>query len=349
MTKLCSLVCIGSLLAGTQVFGGELTPPGVPEPTMHTLNEIWNRLDEIATSQSVLASRLAELDRQIATGQTSVTTQLLAEMETKQTELEAKLAELDSRGPITLRLPGDVPLTLVRIPGGTFRMGSPSDEPGRGSGEEPLHPVGIANDFYMGMTEVTQAQWEAVMGSWPDDPPNPPEGLGDNYPAYRISWNDIAGPNGFLERLNTFLTTSGQAVAGKPLRLPSEAEWEYACRGGTQTAHSHAATDHDAYMWYAGNSTTTLGAKPVGQKLPNPFGLYDMHGNLTEWCQDWHHDSYAEAPSDGSAWETPPGTTRVMRGGMWDSLADHSRSAYRYHREPDAGHQNYTFRLLRTH
>ena len=310
MRKLQLIVCGGCLLVGTLAFGGDLTPPGVPEPTMHTLNEIWNKLDEIATSQGVLANRLAELDR---------------------------------RGPITLRLPGDVPLTLVRVSGGAFWMGSNDGD----VGEKPVHPVWIGHDFYMGVTEVTQAQWLAVMGGWAGSPPDATYGVGENHPAYYVSWNDVAGAGGFLEKINSYLTTSGQAVAGKPLRLPSEAEWEYACRGGKQTAYSYGATADGAYMWYNVNNSPS-GSKPVGQKLPNPFGLYDMHGNVYEWCQDWYHGSYVGAPSDGSAWETPCDVDRVFRGGYWGSHLSSCLSASRSANTAEPRIHIVGFRLLRT-
>ena len=330
MRTLQLLTCMGCLLAGTLVLGQPKPPPvGEPQPTMHTLDEIYDKLDAMAAKQTELEAKLTELDSRLTTAQEQV---------------EGRLYE----GPITLDLPSGVKLTLVRIPGGTFRMGSPSGEPGRDADEEPLHPVGIGYDFYMGMTEVTQAQWLAVMGSWPGTAPSASEGIGDSYPAYHVSWNDIAGSGGFLDTLNQHLETTGQAVAGKPLRLPSEAEWESACRGGTQTTYSYRATEGGAYMWYSANNSPN-GTKPVGQKLPNPFGLYDMHGNVFEWCQDWHHDSYAGAPSDGSAWETPTGTSRVMRGGYWLGNAYSCRSAYRDSHPPGSPYSYNGFRLLRTH
>ena len=203
------------------------------------------------------------------------------------------------------------------------------------------------------MTEVTQAQWLAVMGSWPGTAPDETKGLGDGYPAYNLTWDDIAGPAGFLEKLNTYLTTSGQAAGGKPLRLPSEAEWEYACRGGTQTAYSYGATADGAYMWYQDNRDTYGSPpepyfKPVGLKLPNSLGLYDMHGNAFEWCQDWYHSSYVGAPADGSAWETPTGTVRVTRGGGYHSSPEWSRAAFRWKQPPGSHGDDFGFRLVRT-
>jgi formylglycine-generating enzyme required for sulfatase activity len=266
---------------------------------------------------------------------------------------------------ITITLPGNVPLVLVRIPAGSFQMGSPDTERSRWSDEGPTHTVNIAYSSYMGKYEVTQGQWLALMGSWPDstyNPPNYPEcGLGDNYPAYFISWNDAQN---FIAALNTHVTNTGQALA--TFRLPSEAEWEYACRAGTQTrfffGDSLSADDYDTdgpaetlpgnrsdYLWFwfncQGNANGAYGSKPVGTKLPNQFGLYDMSGNLWEWCQDWWHGSYTGAPTDGSAWESPTAGSRIVRGGNWSGFADYCRSAYRYGLGPGNRFDNIGFRL----
>ena len=260
----------------------------------------------------------------------------------------------------TINLPGGVPLVLVRIPAGTFQMGSPEDERGRWADEGPVHTVNIGYDFYMGKYEVTQAQWLAVRGSWPDPvyyPGNPsyPLGAGDNYPAYFISWNDAQD---FIGSLNAYIASSGQGPL--TVRLPSEAEWEYACRAGTTTRFSFGdslsvndSCEDDGlrsqYMWYCGNNEPYgqpgYGTKPVGTKLPNAFGLHDMHGNVSEWCEDWWHDSYTRAPADGSAWVSPSGSLRVLRGGDWADSAGYCRSAYRYISTPSYRDYYYGFRL----
>jgi len=269
---------------------------------------------------------------------------------------------------ITINLPGGVPLVLVRVPAGNFQMGAPVGERSSYDIERPVHTVTINYAFYMGKFELTQRQWLAVMGSWPDstyNPPNYPQyGLGDNYPAYFVSWNDAQN---FITALNTHITNTGQGPA--TFRLPSEAEWEYACRAGTQTrfffGDSLGADDYgtDApagtlpgnrsdYMWFwfncQGNSNGAYGSKPVGTKLPNQLGLYDMSGNLWEWCQDWYHSDYTGAPTNGSAWESPTGSYRVVRGGPWDYDAHHCRSATRYAYSPDARFDYLGFRLSRT-
>ena len=235
----------------------------------------------------------------------------------------------------TILLPGNVPLELVRIPAGSFQMGSPDTERRRDAAEGPVHLVTITYDFYMGKYEVTQAQWLAVMGSWPGPAPSSGYGLGDNYPAYYISWGDAQN---FITALNNHITATSQGPA--TLRLPSEAEWEYACRAGTQTrfyfGDSLGVADNCAddgirslYMWYCGNNSPN-GTKPVGGKLPNAFGLYDMSGNINEWCQDWWHSDYTGAPADGSAWGPSTFSNVVSRGGDRTSYAMYCRSAYRY-------------------
>ncbi len=251
---------------------------------------------------------------------------------------------------ITILLPGGVPLELVRIPAGSFQMGSPNTERSRDSDEGPVQTVTINDDFYMGKYEVTQAQWLAVMESWPSTAPSSSYGVGDNYPAYYVSWNDAQN---FIGALNAHITNTGQGPA--TVRLPSEAEWEYACRAGTQTrfyfGDSLSVGDYceddgirSQYMWYCGNNDP-YGSKPVGGKLPNAFGLHDMSGNVWEWCQDWYHSSYTGAPADGSAWESPTGSYRVFRGGSWLSYAGYCRSANRGGYSPGARSISLGFRL----
>ena len=251
---------------------------------------------------------------------------------------------------ITIDLPGGVTMELVRIPAGSFMMGSNVDSNWSWCSEceKPVHEVSIGSDFYMGKTEITQAQWLAVMGIWPGSAPSSRYGLGDDYPAYHISWDDIAGENGFIERLN--------ALGRGTFRLPSEAQWEYAARAGSATRFSFGNSDCpptgcssscelDQYAWWCGNNDP-FGAKPVGGKLPNAFGLFDMHGNVWEWCQDYWHGNYNGAPVDGSVWESPTGS-RVARGGRWRDPAGACRSSVRYRFVPDGTGYGVGFRVVR--
>lgn len=254
---------------------------------------------------------------------------------------------------ITINIPGlsaeAKPLTLVRIATGSFQMGSPDTERGRWNRESPLHTVNFSSDFYMGKWELTQAQWTALMGS----NPGTAYGVGDNHPVYNVSWDDIRGENGFLDKLN--------ALGLGTFRLPSEAEWEYACRAGTATrfffgdsagecadncADCPAGTlpgNRTDYMWYCGNTRET---KPVGMLLPNQFGLFDMSGSLWEWCEDDWHNDYTNAPEDGSAWlDSPRANHRVLRGGCWQSNAYYCRSAVRRNFAPHGRSDYHGFRV----
>ena len=247
---------------------------------------------------------------------------------------------------------GAKPLEMVCIPAGTFTMGSPSDERGRYSWEWSPHAVTITEPFYLGKYEVTQAQWAAVMGSNPAGSSS--YGVGDDYPVHYVSWNDCQS---FIETLN------GMGLG--TFRLPTEAEWEYACRAETDTRFSfgdalECADEGDSYcaimdeyMWWRGNRTyggEQDGSKEVGRKLPNPWGLYDMHGNLWEWCSDWW-----EGPSARGAQVDPQGPStgsyRVLRGGGWGYGAQYCRSASRSGTSPGYRRYNYVLgvRVLRSY
>jgi len=246
---------------------------------------------------------------------------------------------------LALSLPGNVPLELVRIAGGTpFMMGAPDGEPAGSSWERPQHRVTIPEDYWLGKYEVTQAQWQAVMGT------NPARrhGVGWALPVYGISWHEIVGAGGFIDTLNQTLSTIR-------FRLPTEAEWEYAARAGTTTEFSFptpASWDRECgsfpaaepYMWWCGEDWLS-GPLEVGQKLPNPWGLFDMHGNVLEWVQDRFHESFADAPSDGSAWEAGSHSERMVRGGAWNAAASYCRSAMRFPLAPSHQCFNLGFRL----
>jgi len=170
-------------------------------------------------------------------------------------------------------------MEFVLIPAGTFTMGSPDSDSNAYDHEKPAHQVTISEPFYMGKYEVTQAQWKAVMGE------NPSRFKGDDHPVENVSWEDVQQ---FIQKLN--------AKEGKEAcRLPTEAEWEYAARAGTTTIYSFGnnASQLGNYAWYDENSGNTT--HPVGDKPPNPWGLYDMHGNVWEWVQDWYGPIYSRS------------------------------------------------------
>ena len=220
-------------------------------------------------------------------------------------------------------------MTFWLIPAGTFMMGSPEEEEGRSS-DEVLHRVTISKSFYMQTTQVTQGQWQAVMGDNPSDFTN----CGENCPVENVSWDDTVK---FIDKLN-------QADGKNRYRLPTEAEWEYACRAGSNVAYcfGNDIWELDRFAWYDGNSGGET--HPVGQLEPNAWGLYDMHGNVWEWCSDWYGNYPSGAVTDPAGSST--GSSRVYRGGGWFSLAVYCRSAPRRNYSPDLPGLILGFRLF---
>jgi formylglycine-generating enzyme required for sulfatase activity len=210
---------------------------------------------------------------------------------------------------ITETLPTGTSFDLIFVEGCTFTMGNDAS---RYDDEKPAHPVTVP-DFYLGRYPVTQGLWQAVMGE------NPSYFKGMNRPVEQVSWDDTQV---FLEKLNE--------LTGKTYRLPSEAEWDYAARGGNQSkGFVYAGSNKLKEVgWYYQNSHGET--KPVGMKFPNELGLYDMSGNVWEWCADVWHDNYKGAPKDGSAWlEGGEQNWRVVRGGSWLYYDFYCRVSYR--------------------
>jgi formylglycine-generating enzyme required for sulfatase activity len=214
-------------------------------------------------------------------------------------------------------------IKLMRIPKGKFLMGSPESEKGRSS-DETQHEVTISQNFYMGSTEVTQAQWQKVMGN------NPSKFEGDELPVEQISWDEAVD---FCKRLSEM---PEEKNAGRKYRLPTEAEWEYACRAGTTTPFHFGSqlngrqANFDGTVSYGTNTKGTYLEKTtsVGKYPANAWGLYDMHGNVWEWCSDWYGQYPSGSVTDPSGPAT--GSRRVVRGGSWDSIAVGCRSANRW-------------------
>jgi uncharacterized protein (TIGR02996 family) len=227
----------------------------------------------------------------------------------------------------TVSLADGVDLTLALVAPGRFLLGSPGDEPERYSDEGPRRKITLTRAFYLGIYPVTQAQWLALMrtraGHFRTD---------ENNPVESISW----------DQARQFCARLGEQ-AGQVCRLPTEAEWEYACRAGTITAYYTGDTvkDLDRAGWYDCHNTN-----PVGRLEPNAWGLYDMHGNVMEWCLDWYESrAYADIPAVNPA-GPDTGTSRVLRGGAWCYSAKRSRSAYRSWNGPGEGSNHIGFRVL---
>ena len=217
---------------------------------------------------------------------------------------------------ISISVKDGISIDMVKVEAGTFMMGATSEMKDPYSDEKPVHQVTLTNDYYMGKYEVTQALWQAVMGS------NPSNFKGDNLPVETVNWNDCQE---FISKLNS--------LTGRKFRLPTEAEWEYAARGGKKSRgyqYSGSRKISDV-AWYEGNSRSKT--HPVGRKQANELGIYDMSGNVWEWCSDWY-GSYSSS-SQTNPMGSDSGAKRVRRGGSWCYIARICRSSYRYGDAPD--------------
>ncbi len=251
---------------------------------------------------------------------------LKTRMVTKTRQVKREVEEehtviVNGLGEVVHEVTGDL---FVRIPTGTFMMGSPEYEDERSS-DETQHRVTLTRPFEMMVTPVTQALWQAVMGN------NPSHFKGPDLPVEEVSWEDVQD---FIQKLNQMLGTDS-------LRLPTEAEWEYACRAGTTGARYG---ELDEVAWYKYNSDGET--HPVRQKAPNAWGLYDMLGNVYEWCQDWYGSYQMGAVTDPMGPST--GSRRVIRGGSWHSDTGFVRAALRDYRSPDARNVRVGIRLARS-
>ena len=217
---------------------------------------------------------------------------------------------------ISIPVKDGISIDMVKVEAGTFMMGATSEMKHPSSDEKPVHQVTLTNDYYMGKYEVTQALWQAVMGS------NPSNFKGDNLPVETVNWNDCQE---FISKLNS--------LTGRKFRLPTEAEWEYAARGGKKSRgyqYSGSRKISDV-AWYEGNSRSKT--HPVGRKQANELGIYDMSGNVWEWCSDWY-GSYSSS-SQTNPMGSDSGAKRVRRGGSWCHIARICRSSYRSGDAPD--------------
>lgn len=332
------------VLAAVSAWAGDLTPPDTPGPTMHTLEEIYQEL--LSTKQQVadLESRLNADGKYVTSG------------------------------------------GMVLIPAGDFSMGDAFDPEGE-SDELPVHTVSVGA-FYMDATEVTKAKWDevytwAVANGYSFD--NTGSGKATNHPVHTVNWYDCVAwanarsqydgftpcytnANGTTYTNSTVAFSGGCAWAADGYRLPTEAEWEKAARGGASGRRfpwedantiQHARANYYASSSFSFDTSPTTGyhpsyntggtpyTSPVGSFAPNGYGLYDMAGNLWEWCWDWYGSTYY-ASSPGTDPRGPAsGSVRVARGGYWSSFADYCRVAFRYYSSPGLEYDYLGFRLVR--
>lgn len=265
----------------------------------------------------------AECNRQrLAERQRREEERRLAEERKREEEEDRRSAEANERRAIINSLVNN----MVYVSGGTFTMGATSEQGSDADiDEKPTHRVTLSS-YYIGKYEVTQAEWRAVMGS------NPSNFKGDNLPVENVSWNDCQT---FISKLNS--------LTDKNFRLPTEAEWEFAARGGNNSrGYKYSGSNNIGYVaWYDGNSGSKT--HPVGLKSPNELGLYDMTGNVWEWCQDWYgnYSSSSQTNPTGSV----SGSCRVFRGGSWSRHARFCRVSYRNNDTPGISYDNLGLRL----
>ncbi|MEM6632806.1 MAG: formylglycine-generating enzyme family protein [Bacteroidota bacterium] len=225
-------------------------------------------------------------------------------------------------------LEAGISFDMIWVQGGSFLMGNREED--ANSYELPVHDVQVP-DFFIGKYPVTQALYRSIMGE------NPSEFKGSDHPVEQVSWNDA---HTFMEKLNQ--------QTGKTYRLLTEAEWEYAARGGVYSEdYLYSGSDNLKEVGWFDKNNDPNGTKPVGQKLPNELGIYDMSGNVYEWCEDDYHDNYQGAPEDSSAWIDQPsrGEARVLHGGGWLGVARYCRVSHRNGGEPGLRDLNVGFRL----
>ncbi len=256
-----------------------------------------------------------DVGNNIAAGNHTITWNVLEEVD-KLIADDIMFVVIPSENILTFTIKG-VRFKMIKVEGGTFTMGATAEqEDDAWNTERPAHQVTLS-DYYIGQTEVTQALWEAVMGS------NPSSSKGDNLPVEQVSWEDCQT---FIEKLNRLLSNE---LGGMRFALPTEAQWEFAARGGNKSkGYKYAGSNNSSNVaWYSGYH-----AHPVARKQPNELGLYDMSGNVWEWCQDWYgrYSRNVQTDPQGPA----SGEGRVIRGGSWASSAENCRVSNRSYNKP---------------
>ena len=303
-----------------------------------TVDQTWLTVERAADNQTLTVS--VQANTTSTTRNATITINASGKSQTISVTQQAAQSTSNEERTFTVTGNGKtVTFKMIKVEGGTFQMGSTTGD----SDEQPVHSVTISKAYYMCETEVTQALWYAVMGQSPTSDGNKwhsTYGLGDNYPAYLISYEDCQS---FLSALNSKL--SSQLGNGEHFRFPTEAEWEFAAKGGNKSkgyTYSGSNTIGDV-AWYESNSNSTT--HPVKTKSPNELGLYDMSGNVWEWCYDWWDFYSSRAQTDPTGATSASGSYRVERGGGWRSNATFSCVANRSCDPPSNRNLSVGFRL----
>ena len=327
------LLCLTAVLSAQKVTNARFEQVGKQVELTYTLDKqadisVYLSTDGGKTYGSALRAVTGDVGRQVSPGQKKIIWSPLDERDgIVSGSVVFKIVPSGVRQTKTVTVNG-VTFTMVYVEGGTFTMGCTSEQ---GSDcyndEEPAHSVTLSS-YYIGQTEVTQGLWQAVMGSNPSYFKK-----GNNYPVESVSWYDCQN---FISRLNS--------LTGLRFALPTEAQWEFAARGGKNSRgyKSSGSNSVGDVAWYSDNSSSTT--HPVGQKKPNELGIYDMSGNVWEWCQDWY-GSYSSS-SQSNPTGASSGSYRVARGGGWGRDAGYCRVSHRGIRTPDYRNSYLGLRLV---
>jgi formylglycine-generating enzyme required for sulfatase activity len=333
------LLLLSSGCSGVPVKTAATSPPAGENPPPGVDAALWKTVDTLVAKLGDDDYHVREAaQKEIEVLPVSALAAVKASVERRSADSEIKLRGGKAVAALTDKVFWEKPpkeftnsigMKLVLIPAGEFIMGSPKTEKDHLNNESPQHKVKITKAFFMGTTEVTQAQWKAVMGN------NPSDFHGDDLPVEKVSWDDCQE---FLKILS--------AKEGKTYRLPTEAEWEYACRAGSTTRFNVGddGNTFDGVVWHLQNSD--FRTHPVGQKKPNAWGLYDMHGNVWELCQDWYEEDYYKRSPTNDPAGPETGDGRVSRGGSWAIGLRGCRSAYRTVGDASARDNRYGFRVV---